>query len=548
MAAASSWRIDYDAEIMRRIERLNDIKTDPLKWAVLKEHYSKFEAQSCIDFINHWCVTFDPRARPPMLKLMPFKLFPRQEDFVHFVIGCLRDREDGLVEKSRDMGATWVCCAISVWLWLFHSGSTVGWGSNLSHNIDDRGNPKAIFLKIRQIIDNLPSIMKPAGFDPRWHTPSMKILHPTDTATIIGEGGDNVGRGGRTTIYFKDESAHYERPELIEASLGDNTDVQIDMSSVNGSNNVFYRRRMAGEVWHRDKPSTPGKVRVFIFDWSDNPFKTQEWHDKREEKARREGLLHIFRQEVERDYAGSVDRVIIQQEWVRASVDAHIVLGISDDGEKIGGQDIADGGGDKNAICIRHGIVMRHCDHWGGEADEAPKITIPACVQYGVRELMYDSIGVGTGFKAGIKQMAQIGTLPKQLKVVPWNAGAAVLDPEKRIIPNDKESPKNVDQYLNLKAQAWFRLRSRFYKTYRAVKHGEKFDHAELISLDSTMEHIQELMMQFSQATYDANSKGKTIVDKTPDGASSPNLADAVVMCYCPIRQPMGFFSDEWKV
>ncbi len=110
----------------------------------------------------------------------------------------------------------------------------MGWGSLLAHNIDDRGNPKAIFLKIRQIIENLPREIMPAGYSARLHAPLMKILHPTDTATIIGEGGDNVGRGGRTTIYFKDESAHYEHPELIEAALGDNTDVQIDISSVNG--------------------------------------------------------------------------------------------------------------------------------------------------------------------------------------------------------------------------------------------------------------------------------------------------------------------------
>ncbi len=105
---AAPWNVDYDAELIRRIERLQIIRTDPLRRAVLIEHYSKFEAQSCIDFINHWAITFDPRAVAPKLKLMPFKLFPRQEDFVHFIIGCLRDKEHGLVEKSRDMGATWI--------------------------------------------------------------------------------------------------------------------------------------------------------------------------------------------------------------------------------------------------------------------------------------------------------------------------------------------------------------------------------------------------------------------------------------------------------
>ena len=28
----------------------------------------------------------------------------------------------------------------------------------------------------------------------------------------------SIGRGGRKLIYFKDESAHYEHPEMIEAA------------------------------------------------------------------------------------------------------------------------------------------------------------------------------------------------------------------------------------------------------------------------------------------------------------------------------------------
>jgi hypothetical protein len=34
-------------------------------------------------------------------------------------IEMVENNADGLIEKSRDMGATWVCCAFSVWMWLF---------------------------------------------------------------------------------------------------------------------------------------------------------------------------------------------------------------------------------------------------------------------------------------------------------------------------------------------------------------------------------------------------------------------------------------------
>jgi phage terminase large subunit len=540
------WPPDYDAILMQRMERFHWLKSDIEALSLAVHHYGQMDAQSCIDFINHWGITFDPRVRPPMPRMLPFILFPRQEEFVHFVIGCLKDRENGLAEKCRDVGATWECCHIAAWLWRFHSGSTVGFGSLLAHNIDDRGNPKSIFLKIRQAIKAWPYFLRPHGLNERRDMPLMKILHPpgTDDATIIGEGGDNVGRGGRTSIYFKDESAHYERPELIEAALGDNTDVQIDISSVNGTNNIFYRKRQAGEIWERGREMTPGMTRIFIFDWRDHPGKTQEWYDKRRARAEREGMLHIFAQEVERNYNASSERIIIPAEWVEAAIDAHKTLRIPVVGEKIGGQDVADDGGDKNALVIRQGIVIRFAEHWGGDAGMAAEVALPACVEYGVEELYYDSIGVGAAFKNEINNMKKKvdekgqKTFPRKLLVMPWDAGSSPLDPTDNIIPGDDQSPTNEDQYVNLKAQAWFRMRARFYKTFRMVRHGQHYPFNELISLDSTMPRLHELKNELSQAQHKKSEvNGKTIVDKKPKGASSPNLADAAIMCFNPTRE-----------
>lgn len=523
------WPPDYTQEIKRRIERLQKLREKPSLWPMLREHYKT----NPVDWINHWCVTYDPRNKPPLPRVMPFILFPKQEQFIWFLYGLWQDRESGLCEKCRDMGATWECCAFSVWLWLFHSGSAIGWGSNKAESVDDKENPKAIFPKMRQIIQHLPGFMIPDGFNMLKHGTHMKLINPENGSTIIGESGDNIGRGGRTTMYFKDEAAHYERPELIEAALGDNTDVQVDISSVNGSANVFYRRRMAGELWERGKGFLKGIIRVFIFDWRDHPNKTQEWHDARRSKAEREGLLHIFNQEVERDYTGSVDKIILQGEWLRACIDAHIKLGFPSDGEKVAGQDVADGGGDKNAIAGRHGVVLKLCEHWGGDAGEAAPIAVSYCVQHGFDELYYDSIGVGAGFKAGINNI----TLPRNLRVQPWNAATSPLDADDNIIPGDSDSPTNNDQYANLKAQSYFRMRGRVYKTYRAVVHGETYPYEEMISFDSTMPHLHELLMQLTQPVYKYSSNGKTMVDKKPDGALSPNMADAVVICYNPTRE-----------
>ena len=536
--AVASWPHDLAAEYKRRLTLLHNLTADP----ALRAQVMAFYALHPVEWINDLCVTFDPRIKPPEPRIRPFVLFPRQIELVHFLHACLTDREPGLIEKCRDAGASYVCSAYAVWLWLFHPGTIIGWGSRKEDYVDKKGDMKAIFPKIRQIMDFLPAWMMPKGFVETVHSTHMKIINPDNGSAITGEAGDSQGRGGRTTIYFKDESAHYEHPELIEAALSANTEVQIDISSVNGSGNVFYNKRMAGEEWTPSHTPDPGKTRVFLFDWRDDPRKDQAWYDKMRARFEGDGLLHVFAQEVDRDYSSSVERVIIPATWVKAAIDAHIKLNIKPIGERIAGQDIADGGGDKNALAIRHGVILQHVSHWGGEAGDAPSMAIPLCIEHRVNELFYDSIGVGAGFKTGANTLKANGAIPQSLKILPWNAAELPQDPTKHVIPGDKQSPTNEDQYKNLKAQAWFRLRTRFLKTYNAVTKGEVYPLDELISLPSTLSGLHELTMELSQAVYKYSADGKTVVDKQPDGTRSPNLADAVVMCFNPVRGPKGFF------
>lgn len=534
---AAPWNPDYQEEYERRLNIFRLMDGD-LK---ARETFMAAYRIDAVRWINDWCVTYNPRNKDPIPKRLPFCLFQKQIDFIHFLQSCLADSECGLVEKSRDIGATWLCCAFSVWLWIFVPGAAIGWGSRKEQLVDRNGDPDSIFEKMRMIIDRLPGWMLPAGFDPRFHYPSMRIINPVTDAIIAGESGDQIGRGGRKMIYFKDEAAHYERPELIEAALGDNTDVQIDISSVHGTNNVFYRRRQAGEVWVPGCTIPSGTVRVFVFDWRDHPGKTEEWYEKRKEKAMKEGLSHLFAQEVDRDYAASIEGMIIRPEWARACLDAHIKLAHLGDwfaGEKLAAQDIADGGADLNAYASRHGSVFRRTEKWAGEAGDAATSAVPFSMEDGVHELYYDCIGVGTGFKVKINEMKQHASWPKSLRVMPWDASASVLNPTDNVIPGDPDSPTNEDVYENLKAQAWFAMRSRCWKTYLAVERGAVYPISEMISLPSDMANVQQLIMELSQAVKKTSlTTGKTVVDKAPSGSKSPNMADAGVMCGHPTRE-----------
>ncbi|MFG1260043.1 hypothetical protein V5F79_22205 [Xanthobacter flavus] len=519
------------------------LKANPALIIGAKEFYRTHP----VEFINHWCDTYDPRnAGGDTPARMPFILFRRQAELVEFLQACLAGEESGLVEKCRDMGATWLCGSVSIWLWLFWPGASVGWGSRKEQLVDKIGDPDSIFEKMRMIVRGLPRLFWPAGFRPDDHMTYMKFINPENGATITGEAGDNIGRGGRKLIYFKDESAHYERPEKIEAALADNTRVQIDISSVNGLGNVFHRRREAGVDWQPGQPVAKGVTNVFVMDWRDHPGKTQDWYDGRRQKAQADGLLHIFAQEVDRNYAAAVDGIIIPADWVRAAIDAHIKLGFGETGGWVAGLDVADGGGDRNALAKRKGVVLKTVEEWGErDTGATTRRAIDSCGGLGPIDLQYDSIGVGAGVKAEANRLGDEDKLTKGLRLVPWSAAAEVLDPEGHVEPGDRETPINKDFYQNLKAQAWWQLRRRFERTWRAINEpGFTWEPDELVSISSDMPLLRQVEKELSQATAGKSASMKLLVNKTPEGTRSPNLADAIVMAFWPV--PPAFDPNQW--
>lgn len=521
------WPPDFDAELARRDRVAQVINSTPDP----KSTAARFYAGSCKRFVRDCCITYDPRNPAKGLPArMPFIPFEKQDALIDFVLGeCMAEESDGLVEKSRDMGATWVCAAISVWMWLYRPGSAVGWGSRKEQLVDKLGDPDSIFEKIRMLIRALPRYCMPEGFSEREHLAYMKCINSENDSTITGEAGDNIGRGGRKSIYFKDESAHYERPELIEAALGDNTNVQIDISSVKGEGTVFHRKR------------TSGQVKVFVMDWRDHPAKDQAWYDKRKAKADSMGLGHIFAQEVDRDYAAAVEGIFIPAEYVRAMVDANVKLGITPSGRKRVGLDVADEGADKNALVAMYGGMVTDIQQWSeGDTSKTAIKGWNYCVDNKYPELVYDSIGVGAGVKAKTNELKD-AELAKG-RIVPldvwgFNAGAGVSNPDDEFT-DDKT---NRDMFSNAKAQAWWEVYLRAKATYLAVVKGVDVPPEMLLSIPSGLKYTEDLVSELCRPKREDDEHGKIRVESKKKlkkrGIPSPNLADAFVMCVAPRQE-----------
>jgi hypothetical protein len=535
----NEWPPDYKSVIAWKIQAINSMRENKGGLAGHRDYYRSRP----VEWINHWGVTYDPRlsgtGKPTR---MPFVMFKRQEEFVEALHQAVVEQVPLLTEKSRDVGATWLCCAFSIWLWLYWDGAAIGWGSRKKELVDKLGDPSSIFEKMRILLRFLPENFMPKGWNPDIHSTFMKIMNPETGAVITGEVGDNIGRGGRTLVYFKDESAHYEHPESVEASLGYNTRVQVDVSSVNGPATVFQRKRDAGKIWTPGSSMSRDATNVFIFDWSDHPEKTVDWYQRERALKRAEGLEHIFAQEVDRNPSAAVLGTLIEIDWVRAAVGAAERLGIKDGGNWVAGLDVADGDlptGDRNGLIGRQGIRLRVAQEWG---DRDPGVTtrrtIAEVEPFRPVVVQYDCVGVGAAVKAEYNRLVDDNLVSKAIRFVPWSAGSSPLYPERRMNERDPASPKNEDFFANLKAQGWWMLRQRFINTFRALTEANyTWDPDEIISIDPDLPLLQQLMKELTQPTFAKNTSMKIVVNKTPDGQRSPNLGDATMQCYWPADQ-----------
>lgn len=511
---------DYVQVFNHRLAVLSRIRKDPSVLPALKVYYRDHPA----DFITDWGITVDPRnVEIDLPAVIPFVLFPRQEEWIDWCVAQWRKRDPGLTEKSRECGVSWLSIALACTLCLHYDGMAIGFGSRKQEYVDKLGDPKSLFFKARAFMENLPKEFR-GGWTLK-DAPLMRLSFPETGSIISGESGDNIGRGDRTSIYFVDEAAHLERPDLVEASLSQTTNCRIDVSSVNGMANSFAEKRHSG------------RVKVFTFHWREDPRKDEAWYADQVKKW----PAHIVAQEIDINYSASIENTVIPHAWVMASIDAHLKLGIANSGSRQAALDVADTGRDLNALCGGYGFLVELLEEWTGkESDilETVHKSFHLCDINGYDTLRYDADGLGAGVRGDARSSnaERRRSNQKQILILPFQGSGAVAHPERQ----DVVGRTNEDFFSNFKAQAWWSLRTRFQKTYRAVVEGEPVKAEDLISIGSKLPLLQKLCNELSQPTWERNKVGKIVIEKTPDGMRSPNLADSVMMRFAPLTyQPM---------
>ncbi len=275
----------------------------------------------------------------------------------------------------------------------------------------------------------------------------------------------------------------------------------------------------------------------------DNPFLPQsalELIEKEREELEESVFNHIYL-----GYPKSEsEQAFIKKAWIEACIDAHIKLGIEVRGKKVIGYDIADAGNDYCATVETYGILTTNIKEWKAKEDELEQSAEKAFAQADEvgAILVYDCIGVGASAGSAFKRL----NIDKktQVKYVKFDAGDAVINPERDYMPKRK----NKDHFENLKAQSWQIVADRMLATYKAVVKGEPYNQDDIISISSSCALLGKLKTELSSPLKDESKRGLVKVESKDDmkkrGIPSPNIADAFIMAYAPITDKVSLWGE----
>lgn len=254
LEANVSWRMD----LLDRAEQDEALQQDLLDAC----------AASQLFFVNAFCMTWhqfdvvDGKRIESPYPSQPMITWEIQDELLSRFERCIENGEDVLIDKARDMGASWLCIDFNHWNMVFKHDTTILSMSRNEDYVDKPGNMKAIFQKHDFINSWLPGWMRPPDcFLGQANRTHMHWINPVTNSTNDGESTTkHASRGDRRKIAFLDEFGAVQNGAQMRNATRDAALVRIvNSTSVPGSE---YNR------WRADK-----RIPVFTMPYYEHPDK-----------------------------------------------------------------------------------------------------------------------------------------------------------------------------------------------------------------------------------------------------------------------------------
>lgn len=287
--------LEYREKILRKAENDTAMQADLLAAC----------AESLLYWINVFCWTkweweFDPALNKVVLAKQahhPFITFERQDEFFYWLEKKFENGEDGLVDKSRRMGASWGCVDFLHHKWLFRPNTEIREMSRSEVYVDSPIS-KSLFFKHDYVNFWLPEWMRPPGVlaKGRNNRTAMRLHNELNGSTIAGESTTKHALSAdRCAILLLDEFAKVENGDEIRTATADVAPCRIVNSTVAGAGTSFSEWKQSGLIdvfslmfW--DHP-TMGAGRFVLQDPVTKSFQISSTYAEHEKKRRSEKEL-----------------------------------------------------------------------------------------------------------------------------------------------------------------------------------------------------------------------------------------------------------------
>ncbi len=223
---------DLKANCALRKALLERCRTD----AALRRGLVEACRRDVLFWVDLFVIQVDPKQKGHLGLPSPFVTYPFQEEALPRMLSWVGRGRDGLIEKSRQMGASWMLIMLFTWLWLFRPWQTFLFISRNESAVENE-DPNSLFWKLDFILRHLPSWMRPAKFRRR----KRFFGNDDKNSFVFGEastGSANVG--GNTTAMGIDEFSQIKEGYEVLHRTSDSTQCRIFNSTHLGLDTAFY--------------------------------------------------------------------------------------------------------------------------------------------------------------------------------------------------------------------------------------------------------------------------------------------------------------------
>ena len=427
------------------------------------------------------------------------------------------------------------------------SGKSIGIGDSLTFKMDTEG---ADIYCLREFQDSVSdsvhrvfkdSIQKRLNLE-GWTILENKIIAPNGAGTVYKGANRNPDsmQSAQGYKYSWFEEAHRASQDSLDKLLPTiirNPGAECWFSAnPQSSADPFSQRFIVPyqEQLERDGYYEDDLHLIVVVNWRDNPW----WNDE-QETLRAWDYENLDRAKYDWIWEGkfndSVDKAIIKAEWFDAAIDAHKGRW-KPRGQKIVTHDPSDSG-DARALVVRHGnVILAAEENTKDDVNDACDWALDRAIDEKSDVFRWDYDGLGLSLKRQVKESLEG-------KRVMWDMFSGGDDPEdKNSIYEPVEggtryqNKTNGDIFRNKRAQCYWKLRDRFYLTYRAIVHNDREIPVEnLISISSDIKCLQKMRAEVCRIPLKNTGTGIIQIMSKEEMLSkhkikSPNIADSLMM------------------